>query len=296
MHSSDKLKKLDSLAEKLAGAKVFLGSDWAKTRKNQHEIPEIPSEKKKDRGSTKLEDLVTGQPIELPNGKYYHIRKGVQTVWPEATVIVNLYRDVFLGSATRLNEQDADPALTALVGADPSAVTYLDIESCGFCGNAIFLIGWCFFDGSDLIVEQALARDYAEEAAILSAVSDRLAQTQVLVTYNGKTFDLPSIRERAVIHRQQIPSPPTHLDILAEVRRRWKQSLPNCQLQTLEHFLCHRPRSGDIPGSAIPQAYHDFVKTLDARKIKTIIHHNFLDIITLAEIAARLIAGHQPEY
>jgi uncharacterized protein len=85
------------------------------------------------------------------------------------------------------------------------------------------------------------------------------------------------------------------LDLLEQTRSRWKKCLPNCQLQTVELFLCRRPRHGDIQGHEIPQAYHDFVKNLDARKLKNIIHHNFLDIVTLAEITIRLLAGHEPE-
>jgi uncharacterized protein YprB with RNaseH-like and TPR domain len=198
------------------------------------------------------------------------------------------------GGASVNEESAAD--IATLLHADPQAITFLDIETCGLAGTSIFLIGWCYFDGDDdFIIEQAFARDYAEEAGIIAATCERLMKTHVLATYNGKRFDFPSISDRAIIHRQIVPPLLAHVDLLDQARARWKPLLPNCKLQTVELHLCRRPRHGDIPGSEIPQAYHDFVRTGDARNIKTIIHHNFLDIVTLAEITARLLAGENPE-
>jgi uncharacterized protein YprB with RNaseH-like and TPR domain len=285
MISADKLKKLEDLAGKLAGANIFLGSQLEKKKKAPATIHKILS----------LEEAVPGEVKELVPGKYYHIRRNLKALWPQATEIVTLYKSVFCGTARRLDLQSAGRELTAVTAAPPHAVTYLDIETCGFSGTPIFLVGWCFFDGqNDLVVEQALARDYAEESGILAATADRLAQTEVLVTYNGKRFDVPTLRERAVIHRVKLPKTPVHLDMLYPARAHWKTDLPNCKLKTVELHLCRRPRHGDIDGADIPQAYHDFVKNLDARKLKTIIHHNFLDLVTLAEITARLLAGHEP--
>ncbi len=270
----------------MAKANIVLGSQFEKK----------PKPPKTSQEPLLLETAVPGEARELGTGKYYHIRRNLKTLWPQAGQIVDLYKNVFLGAGRRLTPESAGPELHAVTAADPQNVTYLDIETCGFSGTPIFLVGWCYFDGrDDLIVEQALARDYAEEAGIIGAAADRLAQTQVLVTYNGKRFDFPSIKERAVIHRVKMPKVSTHLDMLYSARAHWKTDLPNCKLKTVELFLCRRPRHGDIDGADIPQAYHDFVKTLDARKLKTIIHHNFLDLVTLAEITARLLAGQEPD-
>jgi uncharacterized protein YprB with RNaseH-like and TPR domain len=294
MFSSDKLKKLEELAGKLGKANVQLGSEWAKQVINseangEREDPMEPT-------IVKLEEAVTGEEVETAAGTYFRIRRNLKLAWPEAGETVKLYKSVFLGAGRRLEIDEKQSDLNALLHADPQAITYLDIETCGFSGTAIFLIGWCYFDGEDdMIVEQALARNYAEEAGIIAATCERLMKTHVLATYNGKRFDLPSICERAIIHRQTVPPVLAHVDLLDQTRARWKSVLPNCQLQTVERFLCKRPRTGDIHGSAIPQAYHDFVKTSDARKLKTIIHHNFLDIVTLAEMTARLLAGQEPE-
>ncbi len=298
--SSDKFRKLDDLAGKLAKSKVLLGSEWARQVQAK---PEESIEKKEaepivpEQVAVKLEDAVAGEVVELTAGRYYRIRRKVTSTWPEAAEIVRLYRNIVQGLGYQLDTETAGEDLLAVLNAPHEAVTYLDIESCGFAGNTIFLVGWCYFDGQDdLIVEQALARDYSEEAGIIQATAERLAKTQVLVTYNGKSFDIPSIRDRAVIHRVNCPRVHRHIDMLHQARAHWKKFLPNCQLQTVELFMCRRPRRGDISGADIPQAYHDFVKTFDARKLKVIIHHNFLDLVTVAEITARLLAGQVPEY
>ena len=117
----------------------------------------------------------------------------------------------------------------------------------------------------------------------------------MLVTFNGKSFDMSMIRERAAFHRVEWPwTAPPHLDLLHESRKLWKGRLPNCRLQTLERHLCRRHRIGDIPGAAIPDAYHRFVDTRDARQLGDILHHNLLDLLTMAQLLSLVLSGLDP--
>jgi uncharacterized protein YprB with RNaseH-like and TPR domain len=144
--------------------------------------------------------------------------------------------------------------------------------------------------------EQFLARDYSEEAAILHAFAGRLERTEVLVTFNGKSFDMNMLRHRSAFHGVEMPARLAHhLDLLHESRKRWKKSLPNCRLQTLEACLCGRRRVGDIPGWQIAEAYHSFVRSGDARPIGAIVHHNLLDLLTMGELVCHLLSGAAPE-
>jgi uncharacterized protein YprB with RNaseH-like and TPR domain len=103
------------------------------------------------------------------------------------------------------------------------------------------------------------------------------------------------LAERAAYHGiEMAPRPPMHLDLLHEARRRWRKSLPNCRLQTLERNLCHRLRQGDIPGWAIPDAYHRFVSDGDARRLADILHHNLLDLLTMAQLVCAVLTGATP--
>jgi hypothetical protein len=54
-------------------------------------------------------------------------------------------------------------------------------------------------------------RDYDEEAAMLRALSEFLAGYEVLVTYNGKSYDAPLLETRFLLRRQPNPLPRYHL-------------------------------------------------------------------------------------
>ena len=107
---------------------------------------------------------------------------------------------------------------------------------------------------AQLVFEQYLARDYSEEPAILHAFAGSYEQSGVLVTFNGKSFDMTHDPRAVGLPRRGAPwAEPPHLDLLHEARRRWKGQLPNCKLQTLEQHLCGRQRVGDIPGARHPR-------------------------------------------
>ncbi|MGB9588380.1 MAG: ribonuclease H-like domain-containing protein, partial [Armatimonadota bacterium] len=103
-------------------------------------------------------------------------------------------------------------------------------------------------------------------------------------TYNGKAFDVPFLRDRMLFHRVEGEFNHEHLDLLWEARRRWKGKLPDFRLQTLELNICRRRRANDIPGNIIPELYHEFVRTGNARLLQQVFHHNALDLITMAEL------------
>ncbi|NLX06870.1 MAG: ribonuclease H-like domain-containing protein [Phycisphaerae bacterium] len=271
----DKLKAL------LADGRISLGSQLP---------PDAPAVRK--RPIIPVEEAVPGVAMQFGGASCWFLRRSLRAIWPEAEQIVNHYRWSVFGPGQALDTQNVSQVLTGLITTDPRQVVYLDIESCGFAGTTVFLIGWGYYDGQgDFIVEQALARDYAEEAGVIAAVADKLRDAKIITTYNGKRFDMPTICERGIVHRTPVPVPPVHIDLLDHARRKWKKVFPNCKLQTLEMMLCRRCRKGDIPGSQIPTVYHDFVRTGDARKLTMVIHHNLLDVVTLAEVAAHIIAG-----
>ncbi len=179
--------------------------------------------------------------------------------------------------------------LMAAVSAGEERLLFVDLETCGFAGTPVFLIGVMYVSDGELCVKQLLARSYAEEPAILGRFGALLSDRPHLVTFNGKSFDWPFLVDRAAVSRVTLCDTTGHCDLLHIARRRYKDSLPDCRLQTLEQYLCGRRRSNDIPGSQIPAAYHAFVRSGDAREVGAILYHNFLDLVTLAEIHAVLL-------
>jgi uncharacterized protein YprB with RNaseH-like and TPR domain len=179
----------------------------------------------------------------------------------------------------------------AFINAFPHRVLLLDLETCGLSGSALFLVGLLRRVDNRLIIELLLARDYSEEAAVLASLWQRVHADGVVVTFNGKSFDWPMLIDRSRRHllfRGGRPPAPLHIDLLHAARRRWKKQLPDCKLQTLERHICGRFRTGDIPGSQIPAAYQQFVRTGFEREMDAILLHNAIDLVTLLDLAMRL--------
>lgn len=92
--------------------------------------------------------------------------------------------------------------LAALLAAtvDLSDIGFLDVETLGLSNEPIFLVGVGRFVGDAFVVDQYLAPRPADEPAALSAGLDALAGVQLLVTYNGRTADVPWIQSRCFYH------------------------------------------------------------------------------------------------
>ena len=175
------------------------------------------------------------------------------------------------------------------------SLMFLDIETLGFVGRPVFLIG-CLFEQPQAEIVQFLARDYAEEASALEAFRAELGRrpSPVWVTFNGASFDLPALRLRFIANRLEAPSVPGHLDLLHTARRLWGPSLPDCRLRTLEARLLGRHRIADLPGERIPAAYHAFVRTGEPWEMLGILKHNVADLLALRDLT-RLAAEMRPQ-
>ncbi len=171
---------------------------------------------------------------------------------------------------------------------DPARAVVLDIETGGFSGTPVFLAGVVLPDRPPLRVIQLLARDYSEEGPLLRELAALLADRDTWITFNGRAFDEPFLRDRATVHRVPLTRPTRHLDLLPAARRRWRESLPNCRLVTLERHVLGRTRVGDVPSSEVPDLFHHFVRTGAAGPLGPVLEHNRLDLLTSVELLMRL--------
>ncbi len=164
---------------------------------------------------------------------------------------------------------------------------YLDLETTGFSSTLpLFLVGVLALRGSELVVSQIFARDYTEEPAVLAHLAELIEPCKRLITFNGRTFDVPFLRDRATFHRQRLILPREHLDLLKIARMSYRGRFRDCRLQTLEEHLCGRRRLEDTPGHLIPDLYHNFVRTRDWHPLRGVLFHNALDLLTMAELMA----------
>ena len=234
-----------------------------------------------------LEEVARGIATPAPTGPdYYHIELAAVDL-DECALEVHACFLPLIGHP----EGTAVDRVAALCKSEriaPEEALFLDIETTGLGNTPVFLIGTMECDSDGFMFRQYFARDYSEESSILSAFSQRLKDARMLVTFNGKSFDMSYLRNRAVATGVRLPHPKNHLDLLHEARRAFGRSVPNHKLQTLEQIVCGKCREDDIPGAEIPAAYHQFVRTGNARKIGLILQHNLYDLLTMADLMGRM--------
>jgi len=189
----------------------------------------------------------------------------------------------------RLETPPEEEALLSSVQAlGLSRLLFLDLETGGFSSSPVFLAGTMHWTGTDFVLRQYFARHYGEERTLLRALATEVARFDAVVTFNGKSYDAPFLRDRAYVHGVPLRLPSLHVDLLHPARRRWRWRLSDCRLQTLELWVCRRRRSGDVPSDEVPGLYHDFVRRGDPYRLVPVFHHNLLDVITMHEILRAL--------
>lgn len=241
-----------------------------------------------------ISDLIArGREVENRAGRHLQIVIPLDEIWSGGESLV-AKRHAHLNK--QQNERNAaatptDYELPAFVSAFPESAVLMDLETCGLSGSSLFLIGLLRQLEQWLVVELLLARTYAEEQAVLVSFWERVEQHQLMMTFNGKSFDWPMVVDRSARYRlflnRSLPEL-LHVDLLHHSRRRWREQVPDCKLQTLERHICGRGRTGDIPGAQIPAAYQKFVQTGYTREMDAVLLHNAIDLVTLLDLAMRL--------
>jgi hypothetical protein len=164
----------------------------------------------------------------------------------------------------------------------------MDIETKGLSNVPIILIGVAEIRGSRIVASQYFLRDYSEEANILEAYLTHLDEDSVHVTFNGKTFDLPFIKNRCRYNRIDADLNLPHLDLMYFAKNLWSEELPNCQLQTIEKEIFGIERVDDVPGQYIPGYWDTYHEQNNIGPVVPIIEHNAQDIISLASFLEKM--------
>ena len=187
-----------------------------------------------------------------------------------------------------------DPRFTGAAW-DMSRVLFLDTETTGLSGGAgtvAFEIGVGFLTDRGLVIRQYVMRDYGEEAAMLAEIAALLRRYDTLVTFNGKSFDLPLLESRLIMARIRLPvTQMPHLDLLHAARRVYRLRLGRCNLAALEEAVLGVHREDDLPGVQVPQRYFDYIKTREFALLEDVLRHNLEDVRSLASLTAVLCAA-----
>ncbi len=230
-----------------------------------------------------VDEYLSGEEVATPHGTHFETERLWETHRRHGSLEIST-----------LNELPHDLLDAISAGAIPHSRpekwAFLDTETTGLAGGAgtyAFLIGVGRITPEGFHLRQFFMREQSEEASLLHRLSEYLAEFDVLVTYNGRTYDQPLLETR---YRMKRAKPPfaalEHLDLLHGSRRLWKLRFDSCRLVELENQILGVEREGDLPGEMIPYVYFDYLRTREVWRVVPILHHNAIDILTLGCLTA----------
>ena len=185
-------------------------------------------------------------------------------------------------------------------------IVFFDLETTGLSGGAgtlAFLAGCGWFEGEAFRVRQFFLSSPAGERAMLAALAQIFDEASLVVTYNGRTFDMPLMETRWAFHRTAAPTDDLpHFDMLPPARRLWGRrdlrgsddeaeapETVSCSLTALERSVLGFHRVGDVPGFEIPARYFHFLRTGDGAAVMGVLDHNRHDLLSLAGVMSRAL-------
>jgi hypothetical protein len=234
-----------------------------------------------------LAEILSGEWVETDSGRVFRREEVFPLDHRHGRLPLGALLDERSADLEPLRRGSRGPA-SRLPGA--SRLGFFDVETTGTSGGTgtyIFLAGLGVFTPGGFRVRQYFLADPGEERAMLSLLLDDLAAVEGLVTYNGRTFDIPSLQTRTTLAR--LPSPCSalpHLDLLHVVRRLVRHRLPDCRLAEAEAKLLEVEREGDVPGWMVPSLYLDYLRASRIAPLRSVFRHNRDDILSLVGVLA----------
>lgn len=258
---------MEALSDKLKLLGINKGAEDLKTSKPQRTYP--------------VEDVVAGRFIHTKSGSIYFVEKH--------------YPRQYLHGDFSLNIEAPMKMITEWAGHPGSAeqgeksIVFLDTETSGLAGGTgtfAFMVGLGRYVDEGFQVGQFFMGDPLEESALLLAIEKYLAPYEVLVTFNGKSFDVPLLNTRYVLQGWKSPLIDLlQIDLLHLARKLWRFRLPSRTLGDLEAQILKANRTEDeVPGWMIPQMYFDYLRSRDARPLQRIFYHNEMDVLSMAAL------------
>ena len=167
---------------------------------------------------------------------------------------------------------------------------FFDTETTGLkgAGTLIFLMGFMEQTASSFKMTQYVLPGPDHETAFLYETG-LWKKPLTLVTYNGKSFDIPMVETRWTMNRKELPPLIKHkqIDLLHGSRRIWKGEMATFRLPAIEEEQLGFFREGDMPGHMAPIIYQDAVKNGRADLLMKILVHNEWDILSLVALYIR---------
>lgn len=161
---------------------------------------------------------------------------------------------------------------------------FFDIETTGLSADisAITLIGCCDMDRN---ITQWFNEDGFSQKQILSDFLAFIKSYDTLITFNGKTFDLPFLTSKIKEFKLNASFDSyKHLDlyqILKPYKNLW--GLKNFRQKNLEEYLC-LDRTDKLSGKKLIKTYQNYLEKGDIKDKEAVLLHNREDLLGLRDI------------
>lgn len=166
-------------------------------------------------------------------------------------------------------------------------ICFFDIETTGFSRlkNTIYLISVVYYDNHSLKSIQWFDDDGHSEQEIISEFITFIKDFDVVINYNGNSFDIPFIEAKAEFYELQFSFDNfISYDIYKEVfSYRFFFGLDNLKQKSLELFLKIQ-RDDEYDGGRLIQIYYDYLKRPTKDYLELLLLHNYDDIYGLVKI------------
>ncbi len=174
-----------------------------------------------------------------------------------------------------------------LIKGDPSSAVFFDIETTGLSPETayIFLIGCICYDGRTWQLHQFLIQYVQEEKSLLQSFFSLAQNYEILIHYNGHTFDLPFLRKRAQECQiaTEVPDMP-NIDLYQRYRSmKTVFSLQHLNQRSLEEWLGWN-RSDEIESKEMINLYWTYSVSADPEIEKLLLLHNHDDLTGMLRI------------
>ncbi|MFX1569567.1 MAG: ribonuclease H-like domain-containing protein [Promethearchaeota archaeon] len=182
---------------------------------------------------------------------------------------------------------------------------FLDIETLGIIDNPVILVGIGFFKNDKFEIHLLFARELEEEIAIYEYLKTQiLPNFKCLVTYNGKTFDIPYLANRFLYFFDENPmisedDPPYekcntklhHIDLYHNCRRIYRGQYDKYTLTNMEEKLLCWTRDNTLPSNLVGLCYRKYKENSERYigLIKEIIEHNYYDVYSMPLILKTIL-------
>ena len=171
-------------------------------------------------------------------------------------------------------------------------ILIFDIESTNLTANFGFMLCFGYKWRGQKKVHVPTIRDFpgknvVDDSGLVAHVREIINSADLLISYNGRRFDIPFIDTRCLAHRLEPLAPIPHVDVYMDIARS-RLRLHSKRLAAVQEFL-------ETDDNKTPISYKDWVLAAsgDKKALKEVRRHCYYDITTLEEVYDRLAPLHR---